>query len=123
MKALRQRYKSDCFPTCLAMMMEISWKAAVKLIHPRRKKYQGYETNIANKMYPLLKELGFEPIKKDSLYSLPDSAIVLLSSVEGIFHTVVWDYEEQRIIDPYPQRTKEKLPVSFYQSRVVSTWI
>lgn len=121
MRTLRQRHKSDCFPTCLAMIMGISWKEAVKLTNPRRKKYEGYQTNVVNQMYPLLLELGFEPIRKNSLYSLPDSAIVLLAPTEGIFHTVIWDYEDQRIIDP--QRPKDWRAVSFYQERVVSTWI
>src|ERR1700679_1280394 len=103
MKHIYQRYESDCFPTCLAMVANISYTKAIRLIHPCRKKGSPYLTHhpVALKV---LRKLGFKVRTRyvKNLTALKQIAIIFLD-IDGkdIWHVVVWDPKQKKVLDPY----------------------
>lgn len=115
MRQLRQRYATDCFPTCIAMISGIAHKQALKLVHPRHIKGGNYTTTLRQGVIALTK-LGFSPnIKKSTIKNfcqLKKPAIISISwkTYPGN-HVVVWDSANKKIYDPF---YKHALPYSLY---------
>ena len=102
MRHIFQRYASDCFPTCIAMIAGLSHAKALKLVHPIRYKGQSYETS-DSRAVRVLRELGFKVRKRyiKDFTKLKQLAILALK-VEGanFGHVVVWDPKSKRILNP-----------------------
>jgi ABC-type bacteriocin/lantibiotic exporter with double-glycine peptidase domain len=106
MKSIKQKHKSDCFPTCIAMVSGISHRRALKLCHPRHKKRQPYYTSIPCAI-GVLERLGFniKTHKKPRFKKLADIkrlAIIEIRVGEDDSHVVVWDPQTKKIHDPDP---------------------
>ncbi len=127
MKQLSQRFKSDCLPTCVAMIARITHTEALKIVHPKHKRGQSYATSWKEAERALTRlGLGWTRRKANKGFkfsSLREVSIVSLGPrrVGGRFgHAVVWDPAEQRILDPFFKRPR---PLLAYQRRAVSVLI
>lgn len=119
MRYLKQRYKSDCFPTCLAMVANISYKEALKIVHPNRKKWKSYGTNLIFKL-KALKKLGIDynlKLHTQKLCNIPNLSIIRIQWKTGnkYYHVVVWDPINKKIYDP---AHKKSLPHSLYEKNM-----
>lgn len=116
MKLVKQKHECGCVPACLSMLTEISYEKCLKLFYPTRKDKR-WETlgvhddvilgtliklNIKHKLI-----YGSEPLSK-----LEGNAILAVSHPaygpeEDRGHVVVWDFEKQKVLDPYPDKNRE----------------
>lgn len=102
MKLIKQRHATSCGPTCVAMVLNIPYSKALKLIHPKHTKHTQYATPWY-KISSLLKrkKINFE-IKYPS--KIPRykryKAIISVQWTYGGRHWVVWDPDSQSILDP-----------------------
>lgn len=123
MREIYQRCHTDCFPTCVAMVANISHRQAIQLIHPFHVKGQDYLT-FEGDAVRALRFLGFKVRKRylKDFTQLKNSAIVIVNGADyrGDGHTVVWDPESQRIIDP---ARNQNVSLSFYQERTTHLYI
>ena len=127
MRHLRQRYRSDCFPTCVAMIAGLSHEKALKAVHPKHKKGERYSTSIfqgaaALKRLKLRFKPSFAPMFDDvKLSDIKHVAIIKINwrsqerwrkNKKRFGHVVVWDPKTQMIYDPGYDRP---LPRSLYE--------
>lgn len=121
MRRINQRYRSDCFPTCIAMIAGISHSEAIKLVHPFRFKGTDYGTHDDRGM-AALRRLGFKVRKRKNINftTLNQVAIVCISfhDLKNIkqYHVVVWDPIDKKILDPSPY--DKNTPISFYKDNM-----
>ena len=114
MKRIQQRYQSDCSVACVAMVLGISHKQSLKLVHPRHRKRTPYFTTDAQIVRALDRlDLDFRLVKaiqpsrqanKKLIRSLRCSAILTVRAAPGMLHDVVWDPNNQKILDPWPDK-------------------
>jgi ABC-type bacteriocin/lantibiotic exporter with double-glycine peptidase domain len=116
MKHIYQRYASDCFPTCIAMVSGIPYAEAVRRVHPFRFKGWSYETT-DERGIQVLRSLGFKVRKRylDNFSKLKHPAIIAVN-LDGSGHVVVWDPIRRKILDPYSSYGHE--PTSFYEKHM-----
>ena len=110
MKHVLQRYATDCYPACIAMVADISLTEAIRLVHPFRLKGSLYLTD-DDRAVTVLRRLGFKVRKryKLDLAQLNDRAIIAVSvGDEG--HVAVWDPIKKKILDP----SGRKIPDYWY---------
>lgn len=114
MRHIFQHYNSDCFPTCIAMIADISHATAIQMVHPFRFKRQSYETG-DDRATLVLRRLGFKVRKRYHIdfTKLNQIAIVCIRVGVNHSHVVVWDPESKRVLDPSPH--DRYTPISYYQ--------
>lgn len=125
MQHIRQRFGTDCFPTCIAMIAGIPHEKAIKAVHPKRKKHSTYATNVfqGSKALDKLKiphdwKFNFARLfneKNLKLKDIKNPAIVCIKFPwqERYQHVVVWDPIKKKVYDPgmdkpYPRVFYEK---------------
>lgn len=116
MRHIYQRYASDCFPTCIAMVAGISHREAMRLVHPFHLKGWDYET-YDHQAVRTLRLLGFKVRKRylKNFTQLKDAAILAITH-EGGPHVAVWDPVSKQVLEP--SRTDRYLPHSWYKERL-----
>lgn len=129
-KKIYQKHRNGCTVASLAMLLNISYDEALKLLHPNRKPRQRVSGNIETifdvfiknkisvQIYNNLKTaLGFDTVDIVSITDLKNPALIALYTREesGKNHVVVWDPESKKILDPGRYRN---LPVKYYQKRL-----
>jgi ABC-type bacteriocin/lantibiotic exporter with double-glycine peptidase domain len=121
LRHLYQRYRSDCFPTCIAMVADISHREAMQLVHPFHMKGQDYGTYDKRGVH-VLRQLGFKVRKRylKNFTQLKDIAIISLTHEKGP-HVAVWDPFQKRILEP--SRVGCDLPYSWYKKRINHVFI
>jgi ABC-type bacteriocin/lantibiotic exporter with double-glycine peptidase domain len=119
MRHIFQRYQSDCVPTCIAIIADISYHEAMRLVHPFHIKRQGYSARADIRGSKVLRSLGFRVRKRyiKDFTKLKDAAILSIIHRDGK-HVVVWDPLRKRILDPGPNLYREKHPHSWYKKRI-----
>jgi len=108
MEYIKQRFRTDCFPTCIAMIAGITHEKAIKIVHPRRKKGSRYGTNLitgCNALKKLkIRHNWFMPWgEKVKLKNIKNPAIVCVKfpdSATLYTHVVVWDPVRNKVLDP-----------------------
>jgi hypothetical protein len=127
---IRQKHKNGCVVASLAMLLNIKYDDALRKLHPKRKPRQrvtGTAELIAkafNRMkipvafHNNLIHLAFDTGKCINIRDINNPAIICiwLQDVAGANHAVVWDPEQQKIIDPGRNRN---LQVNYYQRRLI----
>jgi len=116
MKHVIQRYATDCYPACIAMVADISLTKAIRLVHPIRLKGSLYLTD-DDRGVQVLRQLGFKVRKrlKLDLAKLNERAIIAVAvGDEG--HVAVWDPIKKKILDPDPMG--RWIPLSWYQEHL-----
>jgi ABC-type bacteriocin/lantibiotic exporter with double-glycine peptidase domain len=116
LRRIYQRYQTDCFPTCIAMVAGISHRAAMQLVHPIRLKGWDYGTS-DERGVRILRFLGFKVRKRyiKDFTKLKEVAILELTHEKGR-HVVVWDPLQKRVLEP--SRNDRYLPNSWYKKRL-----
>jgi hypothetical protein len=102
MRHIYQRYNSDCYPTCVAMVLGVSHKHALKLVHPNHVRGNSYESIMGFKIR-LFHRFGYRIIKRNpkSLLQLKHNAILEVGySLREQTHAVVWDAQQKKVLDP-----------------------
>lgn len=126
MRYIKQKFMTDCFPTCIAMVADIPHAKALKEVHPRRKKGSSYGTYYWLGM-SVLKRLGFE-IK---IKHLPSYRNMKLSSIKKLSilrlqwkrkgkqcnHVVIYDPLTKKILDPARPKPHSR---ATYERRAIS---
>lgn len=102
-KKIKQKYKSDCAPACIAMLFGISLKKALKLVHPKHKKGESYST-YTSKLFLFLRAQGLKVRKRyiKSLSEVKCPSILLISVDNKTYtnHAVIYDGRIKKIFDP-----------------------
>jgi hypothetical protein len=134
MKRIQQRFRSDCFATCIAMLTGISHSDACRLVAPDRKKGQSYRPffwrgtagdrrrfmrRISETLGITVKQVSI----KTSLIDLKHNAQISIRwtdrKSEPRAHSVVWDAANKRIICSHLKKTRD---LSFYEEHKVGVW-
>jgi ABC-type bacteriocin/lantibiotic exporter with double-glycine peptidase domain len=117
MKLINRRYQSDCYPTCVAIILGISHSKAIKLVFPKRNKRESYASDLDVKI-KVFKRFGFKikEHKPKKLIDIKHNAVLEISNgPNGYTHAVVWDAENKKVLDPgFRNRTRR-----FYQKRLL----
>lgn len=107
MQHIKQRFRTDCFPTCIAMIAGITHEKAIKIVHPRRKRGSRYGTNLITGCKALkklkIRHNWFMPWgEKVKLKDIKNPAIICVKFPEHTTysHVVVWDPNNNKILDP-----------------------
>jgi hypothetical protein len=117
MRHIYQRYASDCFPTCIAIVANISHNFALKLLNPFHKKGSSYESQDDDAIR-ILRFLGFKVRKRfiKDFTTLTQPAILAISvDDENFGHVVVWDPETKQVLDP---SRGDRYGISHYKKRL-----
>ena len=116
MRHIYQRYQTDCFPTCIAMVAGISHREAMRLVHPIRLKGWGYGTydHVAVRV---LRNLGLKVRKRyiKDFTKLKQVAILQITHDKGE-HVAVWDPLKKKVLEP--SRKGQGLSNSWYKERL-----
>jgi len=124
MKRISQRYRTDCFPTCIAMISGMSHKKALKFVHPRgkirrhpvtnRKSYYG--SSLIHKVFAIAKlgyDINLHSKKPRSFAKFRNPTLIQIKwKTDGSYHAIVWDPETKKILDP---GYKKALPYKLYR--------
>ncbi len=103
MKHIRQRGSDDCGVAAFAMMMEIPYRKAMKLLHPKRIFWFQDATTTLGMIKDGCTKLGYATEFADSDYDfrqINTRAVLAVKVKEGNYHAVVWDPLWQQILDP-----------------------
>jgi hypothetical protein len=127
---IRQQHNNGCVPACLATLTGLPYKKALKIVYPwkKTKRWDYYGTDYQDILRALgrvgLKYKERDPVPFTKLHT---NAIVIVehpaSGPPGErSHAVVWDYQQQRILDPNVGNwgMKRHLPQASYQKSVTS---
>lgn len=123
MQHLYQKFETDCFPTCIAMVSGISHKWALFLTHPLRRKGEPYTTTDPRGV-EVLRLLGFRVRKRyvKNFTKLKQPAILSLHFPnEKTGHVAVWDPEQKKVLEPY--RSYHSVTNKQYQKALEYVWI
>lgn len=106
MKYIHQKWKTDCSVACFAMMFDISWWEAMRLLFPVKRfipfssyVWDRYEFNNAAKKLGYKVEYTFHIGPEFPIYSLEDDTMVVIGN-EEMCHALMWDSAEARFFDP-----------------------
>ena len=129
MKRVMQLHSNGCVPATIAMLTGFSYLRSMRLIYPWKKTsaWEKHGTRHQD-MLDALQRIGFrirerKPINFPKLHG--NAIIVVEHPIYGPpnhrSHVVVWDYEQQRILDPYVGfDIKRHLRISEYQKAAYS---
>lgn len=111
MRLVRQVHTTGCGVASFAMLAGIGYQRALKLVHPKRKKGSCACTNPLQVMRALEKMgISFKvSFTKFKLAKLKHNTELSVRTPHGGWHAVVWDVEQQRILDPQHKGGKSKM--------------
>ena len=111
MNFVRQEKVDGCAVACYAMLIGMSYDAALGVLHPEPS--ESHETS-NEVLLQKLTDAGFTimPKTRRPLSELRNAVLVVRYEIGGsmFMHTVVWDAEHQTVLDPYDAR-----PLAEYQ--------
>lgn len=102
MRLVLQKHKNGCASACLAMIANISYAEAIKLLKPNRKKGQVVSSSIID-LCLVLKKMNFKfliNIEK-SIKKIKNYSILVISTKNKNYHACVWDPKNKKILDPW----------------------
>lgn len=104
MRFVRQRHANGCGAASLAMATGISYKRAVQLIQPNRKKGEIFKGALLEETLKALNDIGASyRIRFDHrLRNVRNDAYISISLPCGCRHAVAWDSKTRQILDPDP---------------------
>lgn len=107
MKHILQKHKDSCLIACFAMVADISYDKALKIVYPRRKKGSRVKSINFFKIMPYLCKFGLFPVPRfwwgnmKDIRKIERHAILLIENKNCSWdHAVVWDTERKKILDP-----------------------
>lgn len=120
-----QKHRTGCSVASIAMLAGISYSEAIKALYPNHKKYQ---KNVSGNIMTILMAFSRLGIKTDVKFAMlkpvdiksidkPALLCIYLGDKTSRNHAVVWDPEQQKILNPDPIR-KRDLPIKYYQNRL-----
>lgn len=104
MKLIKQKHENGCGIACVAMIGNLSYNKAIKIVYPngRPKKITGtniielqcslFELNLITKIYSPRVEFKIQDLKNDAILCYQDRP--------GAYHAIVWNAELKKIFDP-----------------------
>ncbi len=111
MRLIKQKHKTACGVACLAMVMDISYRQAMKLLHSKRFWWFSDATTTLGLAVQILESHGYEidAFGSDNniiFTQFEDRAILAIEMLvkegeEPYCHAVVWDPETKSILDPW----------------------
>ena len=112
-----QSHENGCLPACIAMLLGVSYIKGVRVVHPYRTTKSHLGT-YPERLSSVLKraKLKFRKRRLIPFKELKHNALIVINT--GYLHAVVWDYEAQRILDPYPspkRKVKRHFTLDAYQ--------
>lgn len=120
MRLLLQRYASDCFPTCVAMILGVSHAEGLKIGCPDHRKGQSYVSNVSNQI-KLFSQFGYKIVRRrpKKLTDLKHNAILEIGKrTSDTTHAVVWDAQQKKVLDP----GFKGLTRRYYQNRLLKAF-
>jgi len=111
MRRIRQRHKSSCGPTCLAMVLGISYNKALEITHPNHIKGKSYSTTFEdiekvlklNKVNYIVKHPNKLPKykKEKAIIYIARKRVLTKGPYVGMLagHWIVWNPENQEYLD------------------------
>ena len=124
MKLIKQKHKDGCGVACFAMLADISYNKAMRILHPWRLPFTKANTNNRHFVRTFVK-LGWKwTCSTDGnvdITKIDNKAMLVIANSDKTYHGVIWDPETKTVLDPQePQK-----PLKYYQSRlyqVVQFW-
>jgi ABC-type bacteriocin/lantibiotic exporter with double-glycine peptidase domain len=104
MKLVKQKHYTACGVASLAMVADITYRRAMKLLHPKRFWWFSDASTSSQQMMDVLDQLGISYtfyIDQDKDFHLLGKRAIVSVKYGTIYHAVVWDPEKQIILDPY----------------------
>lgn len=103
MKLVKQKNKTSCGVACFAMVMGISYRRAMKMLHPERFWWFSDATTSMGAIMEKLDEMHITCSvgAGNDFHTLQRKAIVIVKINETRHHAVVWCPNSQRILDPW----------------------
>jgi len=111
MKILKQRYRTDCVPTCIAMITDVSHRKAMEATHPFHFKGMDWRTDDHEAVHAL-KRLGWRAktslitlltkIKRPALIMVEGKVSFRISGTlfDSEDHCFAWNPKTRELIDP-----------------------
>ena len=127
MERVIQQNENGCVSACIAMLTGLTYFEGVRITHPYRTPHSQLGSTDENTL-AALKRIGLRGyIRKPKrwLQELSTNAILFIQHRLYLpaIHAVIWDYESQKVLDPYPRKDRSPsrhLPFNSYQSSVIS---
>lgn len=124
MKLVKQKHKDGCGVACFAMLADISYRRAMRILHPWRLPFTKANTNNKHFVATFVK-LGWNwTCSTDGnvdITKINNKAMLVIANEDKTYHGVVWDPKTKTVLDPQdPQK-----PLEYYQKRlyqVVQFW-
>lgn len=128
MKKIRQKHKTGCTVASLAMLLNISYEEALKLLYPDRKsgkvagsfdllvetfKREKIKTKFHNNLISVF--TGSKDNFKIKDLKKPTLVCIYARDIANGNHAVVWDPIKKRILDPGMEKS---FPIKWYQDRL-----
>lgn len=107
--AVQQKHIDGCGPAALATVLDISYDAALRIIHPNRKVRESAST-WPYKLQAAMRRARLRYDKKIlQKWSRPEyDAIVSIQWPSGNRHWIVWSSIQKKFLDPCSERTFKK---------------
>lgn len=126
---VKQQHENGCVPACIAMLTGFSYEESLRIVYPwkKTKKWDHYGVRYEH-MLRALKNIGFKYKECDvfPFSKICSNAIIIVEhSAYGPIgqrsHVVVWDYAQQRVLDPYVGKgLKKHLCNNSYEKSCIS---
>jgi ABC-type bacteriocin/lantibiotic exporter with double-glycine peptidase domain len=103
MKRIRQKTSNDCGVAAFAMMMDISYRNAMKILHPKRWFWFQDATTTLGMIRDGCTKMGYETefsVADYDFRKIKTRAVLAVKIKEDKNHAVVWDPFWQQILDP-----------------------
>jgi ABC-type bacteriocin/lantibiotic exporter with double-glycine peptidase domain len=122
MNRILQESESGCFVACFAMLADLSYEAAFKVVFPGQFRTP-YNGDIALDEAPnKLKQLGWKirRIRAKHLDKLTKDALIFITWKDEPerSHSVVWDAKQKQVLDPIP--SYHRLPHRVYERQLTT---
>ena len=106
MRYVKQKHKNGCAIASLAMILGVGYSQIFKIARPKKnfgKKYTGTPMDLAVKIlnkYDCKYRIFFKRTGLKKLHRLKSNAYISINTPKGGRHAIVWDEENQRVLDP-----------------------
>jgi hypothetical protein len=126
LRLVRQRHENGCVPASIAILAGLSYSKALKLFWSK-KDWLKRGTSYRMLLNGLIRAgLKVKPRKACSLSKLRSNAMLIIQhshpAFGGAMHAVAWDYKNQIVLDPYPNKRraiKRKFPLKSYEKSLI----
>ena len=104
MRYIKQRHANGCGAASLAMVTGVSYKRAVQIIAPQRKKGEVFKGTLLEEVLKAFTDMGVPyKVRFDrKLRNVKNDAWISISLPCGCRHAIAWDAKNGQIMDPDP---------------------